>query len=166
MSPGVRPLRKADHAEVVRINRESRPGVTPLDETELTRLADLSVHHRVLIEPGAGVVGYLLAFSHRDAYDGEEFEIFRRRMDEPFLYVDQVAVGLRARRRGYGRRLYAALCHDTAGSPILCCEVNAVPPNPGSLAFHLGLGFRAIGRRRMSEGRTVDLLVRAGHRRS
>jgi predicted GNAT superfamily acetyltransferase len=32
-----------------------------------------------------------------------------------------------------------------AGDRPLCCEVNLVPPNPGSLAFHERLGFAACG---------------------
>lgn len=152
----------ADHSEVVRINGESGPGVTPLDETELARLAGLSIHHRVLDEPGTGVVGYLLAFSDRDGYDGEEFEIFRRHLDGPFFYVDQIAVDLAARRRGYGRQLYTALRDDTPGAATICCEVNAAPANPGSLAFHRSLGFHTLDRRRVRDGRTVDLLIRPG----
>ena len=38
----------------------------------------------------------------------------------------------------------ADLAAIAAGRP-LCCEVNLVPPNPGSLAFHDRLGFAACG---------------------
>ena len=38
----------------------------------------------------------------------------------------------------------ADLAAIAAGRP-LCCEVNLVPPNPGSLASHDRLGFAACG---------------------
>jgi len=33
----------------------------------------------------------------------------------------------------------------SSGRTLVTCEVNLHPPNPGSLRFHEGLGFRALG---------------------
>ncbi len=49
--------------------------------------------------------------------------------------------------RGLGRALYADLSAQArdAGLPLLACEVNLDPPNPGSMAFHARLGFEPAG---------------------
>ena len=42
--------------------------------------------------------------------------------------------------------------------PRIVCEVNVVPPNPGSLAFHKTLGFSKVGQLSVHDGREVVLL--------
>ena len=51
------------------------------------------------------------------------------------------------RGRGLARHLYAALFARAveAGHDRVVCEVNQVPPNPGSDAFHAALGFAPVG---------------------
>ena len=73
-----------------------------------------------------------------------------------------MAVAPEARRRGLARLLYAALEADALADGIstLCCEVNTVPANPASLAFHADLGFRGAGSLATRDGRRVTLLVR------
>jgi len=61
-----------------------------------------------------------------------------------FLYIDRVVVAAQARGRGWARRLYEDAA-AIAGARPLCCEVNIVPPNEASLAFHERLGFVACG---------------------
>jgi predicted GNAT superfamily acetyltransferase len=73
----------------------------------------------------------------------------------------RVVVAPEARGRGLGRRLYEDLA-ATAGARPLCCEVNLVPPNPGSLAFHERLGFAACGEGDdPRNGKRVRYLIRA-----
>jgi uncharacterized protein len=42
----------------------------------------------------------------------------------------------------------------------LGCEVNVMPPNPESLAFHAPLGFRRISSLATLDGREVELLTK------
>ena len=92
------------------------------------------------------VDAFLLAFDQDAAYGGANFLWFRARYDR-FVYVDRVVVAPHARGRGLARRLYAELIASarSARQPRIVCEVNAVPPNPASDAFHRSLGFTAVG---------------------
>ncbi len=64
-----------------------------------------------------------------------------------FAYMDRVVVGPAARGQGLARALYAdiAALALEAGLERLCCEVNLLPANPVSLAFHARLGFAPAG---------------------
>jgi hypothetical protein len=119
--------------------------------------------HLLAISGDRVVVGYILAFSKGDPYDGEEFQYFEDQIPEPFLYIDQIAIDRKERRQGVGRKLYGAL-RDYAvsrGIYMLCCEVNTSPYNNISLDFHARLGFVEIESRTVRDARTVALLVSA-----
>jgi predicted GNAT superfamily acetyltransferase len=47
-----------------------------------------------------------------------------------------------------------------AGHSLVGCEVNVVPPNPASDAFHASLGFEEAAVRRLESGKTVRYLER------
>ena len=158
----IRALAEADRAAVLSINAGARPAVAPLDAAELDRLRGLSRHHLVAATEAGAVVGYLLAFDDRCAYDGEEFQFFLAQLRRPFFYADQIAVASARQGSGLGRQLYQALvAHARAQSvATLCCEVNTLPPNPASLDFHRRLGFTVLGNGDTLDGRRVAFLVR------
>jgi uncharacterized protein len=111
------------------------------------------------IEPSAA---FLLAFEHRDAYDGGHFLWFRARFDK-FLYIDRVVAAEDHRRRGLGRALYEDLMARARplGHSRIACEVNALPANPTSDAFHASLGFEQVGTATIDRGaKIVRYLVR------
>jgi predicted GNAT superfamily acetyltransferase len=87
------------------------------------------------------------AFDERAAYESVNYRWFHARYPR-FVYVDRVVVAAAARGRGYARTLYTELFRIAreAGHQIITCEVNLVPPNPGSDAFHAALGFSEVGR--------------------
>ncbi len=80
-----------------------------LDLSELDRLRALSDEHLVAVADDGAVVAYMLVFARHSAYDGEEFQYFLAHFQQPFLYVDQIAVEPGRSRSGIGRRLYQAL---------------------------------------------------------
>jgi len=105
-------------------------------------------------------VGYVLAFLSSDVYEGEEFQSFLARSDEPFLYIDQVATCAMARGANIASQMYAWLqqrSHEL-GIFTLCCGVNLRPANPVSMRFHRKLGFESIGGLETSDGLLVALL--------
>lgn len=158
----VRGFAGTDAAGVLRINSEGYPGVARLDESELHRLWALPNYHLVAEDLNGLLVGYCLAFPWEAAYDGEEFQEFRRLAPKPFLYIDQVAVAKESKSLGVGRMMYDTL--EALGrrdrAQALCCEVNNDPPNPGSMAFHQALGFRRVRSLATSDGRKVELLLK------
>jgi predicted GNAT superfamily acetyltransferase len=158
----LRPISIADRADILRINAGSRPAVAALDRAELDRLLALGEGHRVAVAGDGAVVAYMLVFAHTCAYEAEEFQYFLAHLQQPFLYVDQLAVDPGRNRSGIGSRLYAALLELARKRQIewLCCEVNTSPPNPASLDFHRHLGFTAMGNGDTLDGRRVTFLVR------
>jgi predicted GNAT superfamily acetyltransferase len=160
--PIIRRLQAADHAAVLRINDASVPAVARLDEHELQRLAAIGELHRVAVDDQGIVLGYMLAFASDEPYDGSEFRHFNARLSQPFLYVDQIAIAASGQRQGIGLALYESLAGEARArhSTLMCCEVNVIPPNPGSMAFHLRLGFRQYDALAVEDGRSVVLLAR------
>ena len=103
---------------------------------------------------------FLLAFDQDARYDSPNFIWFRARYPR-FVYVDRIVVALSARGRGCARRLYGDLFEHAvrAGHDRVVCEVNTIPPNPASDAFHAALGFVEVGTASIHGGsRTVRYL--------
>lgn len=95
----------------------------------------------------------ILAFNQDADYDSPNFLWFRARYRR-FVYVDRIVVAAQARRRGHARALYDELFRHAArtGHDVVVCEINAVPPNPGSDALHAALGFEDVGTGRIQGG--------------
>lgn len=108
------------------------------------------------------VDGFVLLLDETAKYDSPNFCWFRERF-ERFAYVDRVVVAPAARGRGLARRLYAGAfaAASAAGHRVVAAEVNCIPPNPVSDAFHAALGFQEIGQASIHCGtRTVRYLTR------
>ena len=162
-SLSIRGIEGADLVEVLAINSESQPGVSHLDAGMAAALVSTASIAWVAVV-GGRVAGYLIGFLPGSDYDGQEFLWFKQRRNS-FIYVDQIAVASSFRSHGIGRRLYGKLvqwCADHS-CPTMVCEVNMIPPNPGSLAFHKLYGFSEIGRLIVHDDREVVLLEYCTH---
>lgn len=160
MDSRLRFARPSDFDAILRINEEAQPKVMRLSRDELAAALAAAPQFLVWTE-GEEVVAYLIAYVGTDSYDGEEFAWFYAHLGETFLYIDQVAIAPEARGQGIGRALYEALAQraSASGRTALACEVNVLPPNPASLAFHARVGFAEAGRMATSDGREVCLLT-------
>ncbi len=98
----------------------------------------------------------LIALDQDADYDNPNFAWLSARFPR-FVYIDRVVVDARARGKGLARQLYAALAEHARrlGHERLVCEINADPPNPGSVAFHEQLGFTPVGEALLANGKTV-----------
>ena len=104
----------------------------------------------------------LIAFDQDADYDSANFLWFREHMDS-FVYVDRIVVSGSHRGQGVARKLYENLFElaRAAGHRAVVCEVNRVPPNLGSDAFHDTMGFIEVGRAQLDDGeKTVRYLKR------
>jgi predicted GNAT superfamily acetyltransferase len=154
----IRDIGAEDFREVLRINEDSSPAVSELSAAEVERLAVDASLAWVVVADGA-VIGYLIGYVKSDAYGGEEFAWLKQRLPG-FVYIDQVALAPAYRRQGIGGRLYSELELWGRRRQYACltCEVNLVPPNPESMAFHRRQGFVEIGRMHTVDGRHVSLI--------
>jgi len=105
----------------------------------INKLIDLAIYARWC----PGEKGFLIALDERADYPNPNFEWFRARFAQ-FVYIDRVVIDEAHRGRGLARRLYEDLFR-TVDRSLVVCEVNLVPPNPASDAFHARLGFSAVG---------------------
>lgn len=98
----------------------------------------------------------IVGFDEACSYDNPNFSWLKKRFPR-FYYIDRVVVSEAARGRGLARRFYSELEERARaeGRERLVCEINSVPPNPQSDAFHKALGFAPVGEREAGEGKTV-----------
>jgi predicted GNAT superfamily acetyltransferase len=160
-SVAIRAARIDDFPAIYSINGQSLPAVALLAPGDLDRVTASATVVWVAVVDEV-VSGYLLGYAANASCEGEEFAWFRSESHD-FLYVDQIAVASPSRRQGIGAALYDAV-EALAGRErlsSLVCEVNVLPPNPGSLAFHLRRGFVEADRIQTRDGRRVALLRKA-----
>jgi uncharacterized protein len=145
-------------AALLRLNNDSARETSALTADGFDRMIAVA-RVAIYVEPSAA---FLVAFAEGDAYDGGHFLWFRARFDR-FLYVDRIVVAEKYRRRGIGRILYEDLFARARrlGHSRIACEVNALPPNPTSDAFHAALGFVQLGTATIDDGaKVVSYLAR------
>lgn len=153
----LRPVQPDNFDQVLTINTEGYPGVSPLTLAELTQARELSPYFGV-VEHASQVVGYIITYRDTQDYDGDEFNWFKQNFSN-FLYIDQVAIAASARRLRVGTQLYHHIegVAQGLGLTSLVCEVNLEPPNPISLSFHSRQGFEEVGTMNTGDGRRVSL---------
>jgi uncharacterized protein len=155
----VRAATVADHPAVHALNQAAVPAMNAVGEAFFADMAARAAAFLVA-EREATIVGFLLALPPEVPYESANYRWFSSRYDD-FVYIDRVAVAAAERGAGVGRALYDAL-GAAVGERRLCCEVNLQPPNPGSLAFHVRLGFRVVGEQDTEGGaKRVALLASA-----
>lgn len=146
----------SEREDLLHLNNASARETSLLTAQRFSQLID-AASIALFVPPSAAL---LLAFAHRDDYDGTHFGWFRRRMDR-FIYVDRIVVGAAWRRYGLARMLYREVFQQAAQRDLgrVVCEVNVEPPNPTSDAFHSSLGFEEVGRATIDGGaKTVRYL--------
>lgn len=151
------PAEQVDIGVLLALNTANEIKTAPLDMQGLRSLL-ASSWRSIAVGQGEAVV---IAMDHRSAYASPNFQWFKARHDR-FAYIDRIIVSEAARRRGLGRFLYEHV-FDLAraeGLTRIGCEVNVIPPNPVSDAFHARLGFEEVGRADFPYVTTPDTTTR------
>ena len=150
----IRKYRKTDLGALYAINQESTPGVGSEDSAEgLRRWIDLSDCFVAAGDDDAPLGFITLIEAGTLAYTSANLRWCEANCED-FIYVDRIAVSAAARGQRIGETLYAAAFEASAGRVSqITCEVNRLPPNPGSQRFHERLGFRIIGEQAFDGGR-------------
>jgi predicted GNAT superfamily acetyltransferase len=142
--PDLRPLRDSDVTDVLTLNDANVVKLAPMDEVRLSELRRLADRFDV-VEVDGSFAGFVITFAPGAAYDSENYRWFAERHDS-FYYLDRIVLHERFRRRGLGRFVYDEIERVAAPYRRLDLEVNLVPRNDVSLAFHAGRGYVEIGR--------------------
>ena len=149
-----------DLTETRLINEAVVPAVNSLSVEELGWFLEHAPWFRVATNEDR-VLGMLIGFFEDSSYASENYRWFASNYAR-FAYVDRVAVHDDARRLGIATRLYEDFIDGMPpGVPLLTCEVNTRPANPGSLRFHERLGFEQVGSQETGDGeKEVALLAK------
>jgi predicted GNAT superfamily acetyltransferase len=160
----VRDAVTADRAAVLALNNGAAPNVNELSEREFSWITGHADYFRVAVDE-SGLAGFVIALRPGLEYWSLNYRWFAERGSD-FLYLDRIVVADRARGTGVGRALYDDLDRFAGGTwSRITLEVNLLPPNPGSLAFHERMGFRRVGVREEDGGtKAVALMERATSR--
>jgi len=100
----------------------------------------------LVIEVDGAFGGFVVTFPPGTAYDSPNYRWFGSRLDGSFYYLDRVVLAPSVRRRGVGRWVYDLLEDVAAPYRRMVLEVNLVPENGPSLAFHRARGYVEVGR--------------------
>ncbi len=165
--PGLMKLRHAvpaDFHDVLALNEESVRFLSPMD---LERLKIIAAEAEVfwVVELGGVICAFLIALREGATYDSVNYRWFAARYSR-FLYVDRVVVAAAAQGQGMGALLYReAFAHaGLTDVPMVACEFDLDPPNPGSAAFHQRFGFAEVGQQWVASGeKAVSLQVSSTH---
>lgn len=161
MSLEIKVAGPADFSEMLALNEACVPHVNAIGESEMAFFCKDAHQFRKVVEDGA-LAGFVIALTRGSAYESLNYQWFSREIDD-FLYIDRIMVHPDFRRRGVASLLYRYLEQVALDDKLqrLCCEVNLVPPNPDSLALHLGLGFIQQATQKTEGGsKEVSLLVK------
>ena len=139
-----KPYASEDLEAIKTINQENIPEVSDIESIErLKQLIEWSSH--LFIIRDSEIVGFIILMRENQEYESLNYDFFNKR-DEPFLYVDRIAIQERHQRKGLGKLIYNKVIELGKELDVnIACEVNTVPKNEPSLAFHAGFGFEEVG---------------------
>ena len=159
----VRSIEERDYPFILRINEENVSVLAPMDEAGLRRFGDMAECF-LLAELDGEAAGFLIALREGcAAYESENYRWFSRHYPQ-FLYIDRIVIDAPYRGKGVGRVLYNEVFARARESsvPFVTAEVDTVPYNAESLAFHAAMGFHEVGTQSVRGGSvTVSLLEAA-----
>lgn len=129
---------------LVKLNNDCVPAVNFQSADEFSK--DQSFWDSALVATKDGKpLGIVILIREGTGYASNNYAWHNRQNDQ-HLYVDRIIIGNSARGLGIGRKLYDVAMRLSADYKIpLTAEVNTVPDNPQSHAFHIALGFDVVG---------------------
>ena len=138
------PYSDTDLKDILAINQANIPEVGNIDSiNRLNNLIDWSSH--LIVVRDAEIAGFIILMRENQSYDSLNYKFFNSQ-GYPFLYVDRIAIKEGHRRKGLGQMIYSRTIEIAKELNLpTCCEVNTLPKNEPSLAFHDSFGFEDIG---------------------
>jgi uncharacterized protein len=149
-------ITRADWPQLLSLNRASVRELSELDEPRLEWILSFA-YRAFVVEHEGEVAAFAVAIAPGTPYDSANYRWFSEHYRR-FLYLDRVVVAESLRRRGIGAQLYDAI--EAAAQPLerMVCEVNVLPANEPSLAFHAARGYVEIERVAHGQTKVVAML--------
>lgn len=145
MQVDIRNVSEDDLDAALALNESVVPHVNSIDIGKMAWFARHADYFRVADSNGS-MVAMLVGFLPGSSYDSSFYRWYCDRYPS-FAYIDRVAVSPAVRRSGLAAKLYDDFGRTFAASvPMLACEVNIIPANPISMAFHQRMGFFQLQR--------------------
>lgn len=131
---------------ILALNETNVEVLSPMDEARFAYFMEVSDLFQVAEVDGAPVAFLIALREGIPDYTSENYKWFSK-MYERFLYVDRVVIDEAFRGLGLGRRLYLGVFDRAVfcGIDTVTAEIDTVPYNETSLAFHKAMGFEEIG---------------------
>ena len=127
------------------INQANIPEVGDIPTIEEFEALTAMSSHLIVVNEGKETAGFIILMREKEDYHSLNYKFFTTNYDE-FLYVDRVAIKDGFRRQGLGKMIYDEVFRLAAEIKTdVCCEVNTLPRNDASLAFHAEFGFQEVG---------------------
>lgn len=142
--PKLRPVSYDDHADVLALNAANVVKLAPMDEDRLEQLQQWADRFDV-VEVDGRFGGFVITFAPGSPYDSENYRWFGERHGDRFYYLDRIVLAVEHRRRGLGTFVYDEIERVARRYGRLALEVNLVPRNDASLAFHDRRGYVEVG---------------------
>jgi predicted GNAT superfamily acetyltransferase len=130
---------------VLALNAENVEALAPMDRARLGELAALADRFLV-VEAEGDFAGFVVTFGPGTAYDSPNYRWFTARHGPRFYYLDRIVLTPGVRRRGLGTFVYDEVERVAEGYGRLTLEVNLLPRNEVSLAFHERRAYVEVGR--------------------
>ncbi|MFT4938625.1 MAG: putative GNAT superfamily acetyltransferase [Paraglaciecola sp.] len=153
----IRVATETDFSAILALNDAFVHFTSPMDETRLAQLHELSAYHKVVEIKQDGklkIVAFLLAFNGNSVYDSVNYQWFNQRLSD-FIYIDRIVIASDQHGKGLGKFFYRDL-FDFAKTHTLvkiACEFYILPPNEISQKFHQSFGFYQLDTQWLADGK-------------
>ncbi len=142
--PKLRRITPDDHDDVLALNAANVVKLAPMDRDRLVALERIADRFDVIDVDGE-FGGFVVTFAPGTSYDSENYRWFSER-HRRFYYLDRIVLEPHHRRQGLATFVYDEIEHVARKYGRLALEVNLVPRNDASLAFHDRRGYAEVGR--------------------
>ncbi len=141
------------YEDILELNEELVHYLAPMDKAHMLELESYaSLFH--VVKCDGKMAAFIICLEEGTAYDNENYKYFESHYDS-FLYIDRIVIKPEFHRRGIGNFIYDKVFEyaKTAGKPRLTGEIDILPENPVSLAFHKTLGFEEVAKLSVYNGK-------------
>jgi predicted GNAT superfamily acetyltransferase len=158
LSMTIRKASEKDLKEILELNQAAVPHVSSLEMPDMEWYLQ-KADPFLVVEAEDDIAGFMIVLQSGLSYQSLNYRFFCGNFKD-FDYVDRIVINKKFHRRKMGSSLYEHLI-SISEKRIITCEVNLIPPNPESLAFHKSLGFNKIAEQITDSGESkVAMMVK------